>query len=259
LAHDPGLCYAPRPLDAIPFLALRPGIFDDIIEFKVWLATIVLGVAVLQVASMASVYGWLPVPDRIKEPLAIFHRWEGRTIVFVAVIIAVLCILDPGPQSSPDRQRNHTYLGIAILALLTLKIGVIHFAPKAHTAVLPVLGLAVSGVFVGLWYTSSYAFWFEGGSGYTGHATVDALVLIVTDRETVGAYNPPEVNVKKGHAIEWRNDDSAPHTVTAAGFDSGPRGLRTGDTFKWQFNRVGTVEYRCTIHPSMTGTVVVVP
>jgi plastocyanin len=246
-------------LDALPFVALRPGTFDDIIEFKVVLATIILGVAALQVVSMATVYGWLPVPDRVKEPLAIFHRWEGRTIVFVAVIIAVLCILDPGPQSSPDRQRNHTILGITILALLTLKIGVIHFAPKAHTAVLPVLGIAVAGIFVGLWYTSSYAFWFSGGSGYSGHAEVDALVLIVTDPTTVGAYNPAEVHVKKGHAIEWRNDDSAPHTVTAGGFDSGPRGLKTGSTFKWQFNNIGTVEYRCTIHPSMRGVVIVDP
>jgi plastocyanin len=240
------------------YLALRPGTFDDIIEFKVWLATMVLAVAAIQVVSMALVYGWIPVNERWKEPVAIFHRWEGRTVVFIAVVIAVLCILDPGPQSSPDRQRNHTILGIAILALFVVKIAVVNFAPKAG-AVIPVLGLAVAAAFAGLWYTSSYAFWFGGGSGYSGHAEVDATVAIVSDPNTVGAYSPAEVRVKKGHAIEWRNDDSAPHTVTADGFDSGPGGLDTGDTFKWQFNSEGTVEYRCTIHSAMRGTVIVEP
>ncbi len=238
------------------FLAIRPGTFDDIIEFKVILATMVLAVAVVQVASMAMVYGWIPVPDRLKDPLAVFHRWEGRTVVFIAVVIAVLCILDPGPQSAPDRQLRHTVLGIAVLALIVAKVGVIHFVPKSGP-ILPALGVLVSLSFLGLWYTSSYAFWFDGGSGYSGHAEVDATVAIVSDPTNVGAYDPPEVRVQKGHAIEWRNDDAAPHTVTGGSFDSGPRGLDTGDTFKWQFNKVGTVEYRCTIHPGMRGTVIV--
>ena len=238
------------------YLALRPGTFDDLIEVKVWLATMIVVIAVVQVVSMALVYGWIPVSERWKEPVATFHRWEGRTVVFIAVIIAVFCILDPGPQSEPDRQRNHTMLGIAVLALLVIKIAVVNVAPKAG-AVIPVLGFAVAATFMGLWYTSSYAFWFGGGSGYSGHAEVDALVTIVSDPGTVGAYSPPEVRVQKGHAIEWRNDDSAPHTVTAGGFDSGPGGLDTGDTFKWQFNTPGTVEYRCTIHPGMRGTVIV--
>jgi plastocyanin len=238
------------------FLALRPGTFDDIIEFKVVLATIILGIAAAQVASMAMVYGWVPVADRLKEPLAIFHRWEGRTVVFLAVVISVLCILDPGPQSSPDRQLRHTILGISVLALITLKVGLIHFVPRAGAA-LPALGALVGLSFAGLWYTSSYAFWFQGPSGYSGHAPVDAVVLIVSDPDTVGAYSPQEVRVKKGHAIEWQNDDRAPHTVTGGRFDSGPRGLSTGDRFRWQFNNVGSVEYRCTIHPAMRGTVIV--
>lgn len=238
------------------FLQLRPGTFDDIIEFKVIIATFVLAMAAVQLASMAMVYGWVPTPDRIKEPLAIFHRWEGRAVVFIAVVISVLCILDPGPQSAPDRQLRHTVLGIAVLALIVAKVSVIHFVPKSG-AILPALGVLVSFSFLGLWYTSSYAFWFEGGSGYQGHAEVDALVLIVTDPQTVGRYEPAEVRVQKGHAIEWRNEDRAPHTVTGGNFDSGPRGLNTGDTFKWQFNRVGTVEYRCTIHPEMRGRVIV--
>jgi plastocyanin len=179
--------------------------------------------------------------------------------VFIAAVVAVLCILDPGPQTSPLRREVHSIFGVAVIVLVVAKVSIITAVPKARSTI-PVLGVLVAGSFGALWYTSSYAFWFGSGSGYSGHAEVDAVVRIVDDPATVGAYSPREVHVTKGHAIEWRNDhDGVRHTVTAGRFDSGPRGFSTGDTFKWQFNTVGTVQYSCTIHPGMKGTVIVDP
>jgi plastocyanin len=241
------------------FLALNPGTLDDVIELKVIVTTFVLAFAVLQLVSMAFVYGWVRFPEERKEQMASFHRWEGRATVFIAGVIAVLCILDPGPQSSPSRPQLHTIFGFLVIILVVAKVSVIYAAPKAMAAV-PVLGVLVAGSFGVLWYTSSYAFWFGSGSGYSGHAEVDAIVHIIADPATVGLYAPREVHVKKGHAIEWRNDqDGVPHTVTGGKFDSGPRGLSTGDSFKWQFNTAGTVQYGCSIHPAMKGTVIVDP
>jgi plastocyanin len=240
-------------------LVLRPGTLDDVIELKVWVATLVLALAAVQLVSMVVVYGWVPFPERYRGPLAVFHRWDGRVTVFVAAVIAVLCIIDPGPQSSPDRRQLHTIFGSLVVVLVLAKVTVIHAVPKAGPLI-PVLGVVLAASFAMLWYTSSYAFWFGSGSGYSGHAEVDAVVSIVADPETTGAYAPAEVHVQKGHAIEWRNDhEGVPHTVTGGKFDSGPRGLSTGDTFKWQFNAAGRVEYRCTIHPAMKGTVIVDP
>jgi plastocyanin len=57
--------------------------------------------------------------------------------------------------------------------------------------------------------------------------------------------------------VRWVNGGVAPHTATArdGSFDSGF--LSTGDGFSRTFNAPGTIEYFCTIHPAMTGTVIV--
>jgi plastocyanin len=54
------------------------------------------------------------------------------------------------------------------------------------------------------------------------------------------------------------NQDGVDHTVTSTGglFDSG--NLESGDDFEYRFDTAGTFPYFCTLHPSMTGEVVVV-
>ena len=65
------------------------------------------------------------------------------------------------------------------------------------------------------------------------------------------------ITVSVGTTVTWTNDDSVPHTVTtrSALFDSG--NLSRGDTFSYTFAQSGTFEYYCTIHPYMTGKVIV--
>lgn len=72
------------------------------------------------------------------------------------------------------------------------------------------------------------------------------------------AYDDAALTIKAGDTVVWTNYDSAPHTVTAtsgADFDSGT--LSQGSTWEYTFTEQGTYEYKCSIHPSMTGTVVV--
>lgn len=58
--------------------------------------------------------------------------------------------------------------------------------------------------------------------------------------------------------VTWQMTGEAPHSVTDAdgSFDSGL--LKPGDTFERRFGTVGTFDYRCSVHPDMTGSVVVV-
>lgn len=70
-------------------------------------------------------------------------------------------------------------------------------------------------------------------------------------------FTPVSLAVKVGDTVEWVNDDDEIHTVAEASgsFKSDP--LDTGDSFKHQFLHRGTVNYYCTMHPMMTGKVVV--
>jgi plastocyanin len=69
------------------------------------------------------------------------------------------------------------------------------------------------------------------------------------------SFNPADVTVPTGSTVVWTNDDSVPHTVTAAdgSFDSGI--FDPGSGFTWTFDQPGTFPYACQLHPQMQGTV----
>jgi plastocyanin len=60
-----------------------------------------------------------------------------------------------------------------------------------------------------------------------------------------------------GTTVTWTNRDDVPHTVTSSTklFKSPP--LDTGDAFSYTFKDAGTFEYYCSMHPRMTGKIVV--
>ena len=69
------------------------------------------------------------------------------------------------------------------------------------------------------------------------------------------SFSPKEITIKSGDSVVWTNDDSATHTVTGSGWGSSD--LKQGQTYSQTFDTVGTYEYYCNLHPSMTGSVVV--
>lgn len=73
------------------------------------------------------------------------------------------------------------------------------------------------------------------------------------------AFAPKTLTVAAGTQVVWVNQDDEPHTVVDGGdaklFKS--PALDTGDKFAFIFKKPGTYLYYCTIHPHMTGTIVV--
>jgi len=65
------------------------------------------------------------------------------------------------------------------------------------------------------------------------------------------------LEVAQGTTVTWTNRDDVPHTVTSTTkvFKSPP--LDTGETFSFTFKEAGTFEYYCSLHPHMTGKIVV--
>lgn len=75
-------------------------------------------------------------------------------------------------------------------------------------------------------------------------------------------FNPRTITVQKGTTVVWTNEDSVNHDVTKTSgpgpsFSSGSGSIGSGGSFKFTFSTPGTIQYRCTVHPGMTGTIVV--
>jgi plastocyanin len=66
---------------------------------------------------------------------------------------------------------------------------------------------------------------------------------------------PKDVSVSAGQEIEWINDDLVPHTVTAAqgGFDS--QTIPPGGRWTYAPKKKGHLEYKCSFHPTMSGSI----
>jgi len=71
------------------------------------------------------------------------------------------------------------------------------------------------------------------------------------------AFNQQNITIQVGDEVRWTNNDGAPHTSTAddALWDSGT--LNNGQQYSRVFTEVGVHTYKCTFHPSMTGSVTV--
>ena len=71
-------------------------------------------------------------------------------------------------------------------------------------------------------------------------------------------YDPPVIEVTKGHKVRWTNTNAALHTATADDKSFDTKRLRKNESVEIEFNRPGTYTYYCKYHRRMTGTVVVV-
>jgi plastocyanin len=71
------------------------------------------------------------------------------------------------------------------------------------------------------------------------------------------AFTPGEVTVARGTTVKWTNRDDIPHTVAEKGLSFRSRPMDTDESFSHTFTTPGVVDYFCTLHPHMTGRVIV--
>jgi plastocyanin len=70
-------------------------------------------------------------------------------------------------------------------------------------------------------------------------------------------FGPAALTVMVGTTITWTNRDDIPHTVVSTDKVFKSKVLDTDEKFSFTFSTPGTFPYFCSIHPKMTGTVVV--
>ena len=70
-------------------------------------------------------------------------------------------------------------------------------------------------------------------------------------------FKAPVLTVRRGTTVTWTNGDDIPHTVVARNGAFKSKVLDTGDRFSFTFAKPGEFGYFCSLHPHMTGTIVV--
>lgn len=95
----------------------------------------------------------------------------------------------------------------------------------------------------------------DGGESASSEACPSGAVVI---KMANIKFDPEDATADVGQQICWVNEDSIDHNAVAesgATFESELFGK--GETFTTTVDEPGTVDYVCTIHPGMTGTLTV--
>jgi plastocyanin len=71
------------------------------------------------------------------------------------------------------------------------------------------------------------------------------------------SFGPTTLTVAVGTTVTWTNRDDIPHTIVSTEKVFKSKVLDTDEKFSFIFDKAGTYPYFCSIHPKMTGSVVV--
>ncbi len=70
-------------------------------------------------------------------------------------------------------------------------------------------------------------------------------------------FGPGTLTVSPGTTVTWINHDDIPHNVVSPDGVFKSRALDTDEKFSYTFTKAGSFSYFCSLHPKMTGKVVV--
>ncbi len=98
-------------------------------------------------------------------------------------------------------------------------------------------------------------------------AIIDSSLAAATSQNQTGAgkqvaidnfsFAPSPLAIPVGTQVTWVNHDDVPHTVVSTENRFASRALDTDETFSFRFTAPGTYPYFCSVHPHMTGKVIV--
>ncbi len=97
----------------------------------------------------------------------------------------------------------------------------------------------------------------SSSSSPTAPSSPNSLVTIFI---TNGVYSPNPLTVKVGQQVNWKNNDTIPHTATLTGvFDTGSIAPTSAADVPVAMNTAGTFTFHCSLHAGETGTIIVQP
>jgi hypothetical protein len=135
--------------------------FSTTISMKVWLASLALVFAVVQVLTALWVYGKFSA--QVPPWAGTVHRISGRVAFIISLPVAYHCLWSLGFQDTDTRVLAHSLLGCAFYGAFVAKVTIVHSKGLPGLA-LPIAGGLMFSVFVALWLTSAY--WFIHNAGW---------------------------------------------------------------------------------------------
>ena len=136
--------------------------FADTITMKVWMASIAVLFALVQLGSALWLYGRLPLPAG-PPWLGSLHRISGRLAFLASLPVAYHCLYQLAFQDTTTRVLLHSILGCAFYGAFAVKVLIV----RSHTLppfALPLAGGTIFSVLVGAWITSGL--WFISENGF---------------------------------------------------------------------------------------------
>jgi plastocyanin len=70
-------------------------------------------------------------------------------------------------------------------------------------------------------------------------------------------FSPATIIVTPGSTVRWTNHDDIPHNVVSEDKSFKSKAMGTDENFSYTFTKLGTYSYLCSIHPRMTGKIIV--
>lgn len=135
--------------------------FKDTITMKVWLASVALLFACVQLGSALWLYGRLPAGP--SPPwLGSLHRISGRLAFLSSLPVAYHCLYQLAFQDTTTRVLLHSLLGCAFYGAFAAKVVVVRSHSLPGVA-LPVAGGLVFSLLVAVWLSSGLWFITENG------------------------------------------------------------------------------------------------
>ena len=141
-------------------LAITLG-FADTITMKVWLSSIAVLFALLQVFTALWMYGKLPISSH-PSWLGDAHRISGRLAFLISLPVAYHCLYQLAFQDTTTRVLAHSLLGCLFYGAFPVKVVVVRSGSLPGIA-LPLAGGALFTILVATWVTSGL--WFITTSG----------------------------------------------------------------------------------------------
>ena len=88
----------------------------------------------------------------------------------------------------------------------------------------------------------------------SGQAAPTEVTQINVDNFT---FSPEMATLPVNGTVTWTNKDDVPHVIASSDGVFRSKGLDTDDHYSFKFTKPGVYSYYCSMHPKMTGKIIV--